>query len=575
MRRIVIAVALLFAVSSQSQQKPAPKPVTATATPVEAPPPLVEKIEVSVVNVDVTVTDRHGKPVSGLTRDDFEIFEDGKPQPISNFYAVDAQTKSEVRAERAVEVTPPPSEDRFRRKVLVLIDNQNTTPHGRNVALDRLEQFINEHFDDGGYDWSIATIDKRLHMVLPMTSSKKILHRVVAEVRGTGTRSAIRAPTEHNEFNSVSALSKHTTDNALINDKPDAVSENTMQIFSAETALKEQTIYAHSSLESIVQAERAFGSIEGRKIILLVTGYLPMGTLSPLSRGSAGSISENRNAYDIMNGSHIQDVTSADAELARMRQAMVREANASNASLYIISSEGLEMPIVSGMNPMSPAPLPGSNAIDVSSMLWLAKETGGAYLPGNRIDQSLVDFDRRSGAFYSLGYVPLHPDDGHYYRLKVNVKRHRDYQLQYRYGYSSAPTDLQIMRAIGSPLGASMQASTMPMSLVFGKPQYRGIVALIPLKAAMSMESLQYITDDRGSRTRLHVYVSIFDSDGRNLTVSKAFADIAVQPNEPVKGPMTITIPALALSRGTYKVVVAVRDELTDHVGVATSKIEL
>jgi hypothetical protein len=38
---------------------------------------------------------------------------------------------------------------------------------------------------------------------------------------------------------------------------------------------------------------------------------------------------------------------------------------------------------------------------------------------------------------------------------------------------------------------------------------------------------------------------------------------------------MTITIPALALSKGTYKVVVAVRDELTDHVGVATSKIEV
>jgi hypothetical protein len=208
-------------------------------------------------------------------------------------------------------------------------------------------------------------------------------------------------------------------------------------------------------------------------------------------------------------------------------------------------------------------------------MLWLAKETGGAYLPGNRIDQSLVDFDRRSGAFYSLGYVPLHPDDGRYYRLKVNVKHHRDYQLQYRYGYSSAPTDVQIMRAIRSPLGASMQPSSMPMSLIFGQPQYRGIVALIPIKAAMSMESLQYITDGRGSRTRLHVYVSIFDSEGRNLTVAKSFADIAVQPNESASGPMTVTIPALALAKGTYKVVVAVRDELTDHVGVATKKLDV
>ena len=48
-----------------------------TASPLLAQAPLVEKIEVSVVNVDVTVTDRAGKPVRGLTRDDFEIFEDG------------------------------------------------------------------------------------------------------------------------------------------------------------------------------------------------------------------------------------------------------------------------------------------------------------------------------------------------------------------------------------------------------------------------------------------------------------------------------------------------------------------
>ncbi|MEA2336069.1 MAG: hypothetical protein QOE82_76, partial [Thermoanaerobaculia bacterium] len=137
----------------------------------------------------------------------------------------------------------------------------------------------------------------------------------------------------------------------------------------------------------------------------------------------------------------------------------------------------------------------------------------------------------------------------------------------------SAETDIQLVRALGSPLGAAMQETTMPMSLIVGDPQYRGVTALAPIQAAMSMESLQYITDARGSRTRLHVYVSIFDSNGRNITVAKSFADIAVQPNEATTGPMTITIPALSLSKGTYKVVVAVRDELTDHVGVASSKI--
>ena len=568
MRKIVVAVALLFAVSSQSQQgrksEAIPQP-----NPVAAPPPLVEKIDVSVVNVDVTVTDRRGQPVSGLTRDDFEVFEDDKPQTISNFYAVDSsQPRIDTRPGAA---DNPSSADRFRRKVLVLIDNQNTTPHGRNVALDRLVEFIDQHFDDGRYDWSLATIDKRIHMVLPMTSSKRVLHDVVAQVRKTGTLSAIRAPMQHGEFDiaSVSASSAGRSGgrdlNEVITTNRGLTTENTIDIFSDELSLKEQSIFAKSSTESILEAERAFGNLEGRKIILLVTGNLPLGTQSPLNRDSSRGVLD----------ADVQGMARQNGELAEMRELLVREANASNTSLYIVSSEGLDMNMTEGMNPMAAGPVPGSNAIDTSSMLWLAKETGGAYLPGNRIDQSLVDFDRRSGAFYSLGYSPVHTDDGHYYKLKVNVKKHRDYRLDYRYGYSSAPTDLQIIRALSSPLGASMQQSMMPISLTFGEPIYRGLVALIPLRAAMSMDSLQYITDGSGSRTRLHVYVSIFDSEGRNLTVAKSFADIAVQANESTTGPMTVTIPPLALAKGSYKIVVAVRDELTDHIGVTTKRLEL
>lgn len=44
-----------------------------------------ESIEVSIVNLDVVVTDRSGKPVHGLTAADFEVKEDGKPQAITNF----------------------------------------------------------------------------------------------------------------------------------------------------------------------------------------------------------------------------------------------------------------------------------------------------------------------------------------------------------------------------------------------------------------------------------------------------------------------------------------------------------
>jgi Ca-activated chloride channel family protein len=43
------------------------------------------KVDVKLVNIFVTVTDEHGSPVGSLTKENFQIFEDGHPQKISVF----------------------------------------------------------------------------------------------------------------------------------------------------------------------------------------------------------------------------------------------------------------------------------------------------------------------------------------------------------------------------------------------------------------------------------------------------------------------------------------------------------
>jgi Ca-activated chloride channel family protein len=55
--------------------------------PVERRPPDVPtiKVQTRLVNVALNVVDAKGAPVGGLTRDDFEISEDGKPQKIAVF----------------------------------------------------------------------------------------------------------------------------------------------------------------------------------------------------------------------------------------------------------------------------------------------------------------------------------------------------------------------------------------------------------------------------------------------------------------------------------------------------------
>src|SRR3954466_15066614 len=86
---------------------------------------LTEKIDVSLVNVDVTVTS-HGAPARGLSRDDFQVFEDGVQRPIPNFYAVQPPAARGTVAPAPMPSTSDttviadPTDERFRRKVLVI-----------------------------------------------------------------------------------------------------------------------------------------------------------------------------------------------------------------------------------------------------------------------------------------------------------------------------------------------------------------------------------------------------------------------------------------------------------------------
>jgi hypothetical protein len=75
MRRIAAVSFLSFLMLGAAQREP------------QLPRVAGETIEVSLVNLDVVVTDKQGRRVHGLTANDFEVLEDGKPQAITNFSA--------------------------------------------------------------------------------------------------------------------------------------------------------------------------------------------------------------------------------------------------------------------------------------------------------------------------------------------------------------------------------------------------------------------------------------------------------------------------------------------------------
>src|SRR5687767_12098376 len=105
------------------------------------------KSGVNLVEVDVIVTDRQGRPVRGLRQQDFEVLEDGKSVPIVTFVAVDLP-----QAPPDATVPPP---DRSGATVAA-----NDQPEDGRVMLIVLDDY-HVHFD-AGFAVRTKTIARRL-----------------------------------------------------------------------------------------------------------------------------------------------------------------------------------------------------------------------------------------------------------------------------------------------------------------------------------------------------------------------------------------------------------------------------
>src|SRR5271157_1628895 len=91
-RQFTVALGLVLGCSAwmaaQSQNPPAPAPSKDQSQSQDNEEPIQTfKAEVNVVNIFFNVKDKHGALMPNLTKDDFEVFEDGKPQTIKYFAA--------------------------------------------------------------------------------------------------------------------------------------------------------------------------------------------------------------------------------------------------------------------------------------------------------------------------------------------------------------------------------------------------------------------------------------------------------------------------------------------------------
>ena len=155
-------------------------------------PGVTFQVEVNYVDVDAVVTDEQGRFVTGLTRDDFAVFEDGKPQKIDTFSLVDIPV--EKPDDIVVEGRTIPADTRTNRVpfagrvYVIVLDDLDVSAMRSTPVRDAARKFVREHMaaNDLG---AVVYTSGRSDAAQEFTTDRELLIRAIDKFQGRRMRS--------------------------------------------------------------------------------------------------------------------------------------------------------------------------------------------------------------------------------------------------------------------------------------------------------------------------------------------------------------------------------------------------
>jgi len=361
--------------------------------PQDVSQPLQHDVSVALKLLQVYVTDKQGKAVSGLSKDDFEIWDDGKIQKITEFEA-----HALTLGVRAAETEAPgvPSAPAVNRKYFFFFDFAFNEAAGISTSKKAALDFVDTRIRPGD-EIGIVSFDVYKGLVLNEYLTKDY-SKIRDVILGIGAKKYLgrAADIESDYLKSLvevaSALDRESQERGL---------ERAMENLRDQ----EKHIYesqAGDFINSIEAFSKAVRYIPGNKSIVLFSS----GIANQVMYGSKKYLSE----------SYLRSYEREELGSASLRGAyidMCKSLAASNCSIYSINTS------TSGSKRFLERDLAGD-----ASLKQLAQETGGKYFDNIKgYEKISEEIQNITGSYYVLGYPIAEKWDGGHHAIKVKVKR--------------------------------------------------------------------------------------------------------------------------------------------------------
>ena len=496
-----------------------------------------DSIQVSVVNLDVFVTDQRGKPITGLQKEDFTVLEDGKPVEVSNFSAENGRTGAAASAPGALgtpAAAPPLGSVGQRLRLVVFVDDVNLSAANRSRILESVGTFLHTELKPGD-EVMLVRYDEKLDVRRSFTADLRAVDADLAAI--------LALPTDVRKY----ALSLTQARRELIEslNGGEGLGSPMAEAAMSNWAAQESSAVrgALNALDSLVTS---LAGIPGRKAVLYVSDGLP------LVPGLDVFTAFSRVADKPTN--HASNLGAQRFDLTRRFREVAAHASRDRVLFYPIEAYGTRT---------AESSLAGSVSLEnrQNGLRFLAEDTGGrALFNAANVPEALARMGEDFSSYYSLGYQPRRAGDAAEHKIEVRVRARGVAEVRYRPWYRDKP----VSEAVAERTLAAMHfaAEENPLSAsVEVVPGRKPGETLVRVKVPLGKVYLEPQGENRQGHLRLYVVAS---GEGQTTSVRETrLATVNVPEAEAASGKMhdythEIVIP---LPPGSYALGLGVRDE--------------
>ena len=524
--------------------------------------PATFQVRVNLVLVRVVVRDADGKAITNLTKEDFRLADERKPQTISSFSV-------ETPASHVPTASPegPPSDG---------------TP---SKAPDLPERFITLFFDD-------------LHLSMQDAMFSRQATAKLFAAMGPRDRIAILTSSGQVEQD-------FTADRAKL--------EKAVQQILPHSLVRGSGGCPPMSLE---EAFMIASAIDSSAMQVAIADYMACSGISPNEPGAA------RMAADVVGGAAMGVLNIAEAEMQRTYQsltALVRRmsllpgqrvivmmspgffelptmhgfgeevidrATKENVVINTIDARGLY--VSSAYDASEPATTASVNPLKVQATMWeemsqyaplaeLADGTGGIFFHDrNDIDQGILHAAAEPEVSYVLGFTPQNLKlDGRYHTLKVTLTGKQKWTLQARRGYfaprANANPETAAKEEIQQAVFSQDELHDIPVECQ--TQFFKGADGVrLTVVTHIETEQIKFRKVDGRNQDTLTITTGIFDENGRMLSGLQRVLDLALKDATlELANRKGLNVKLnFNVQPGTFMVRTVVRDSQGEQMGATT-----